>query len=168
VSVGAAPVGADEAVWQRDLPWLDAERGMGHGGPSPIHADGPGMRSIRLLGLAISLALVACAPTETQIREMLTKLDPVIRSIRDGPVLRDTADGCAVDLPFTNPFTQRMQVIVTYGAADADGRELAVLRGEAIIFGGATAVLHGDSSPGLSCATVARVEVRHLDLRDAK
>jgi hypothetical protein len=107
------------------------------------------MCGVRVLGLAIAPLLASCALSEVHIRESGLKLLTVTRGVMEGAVLRDTADGCAVDLFFTNPFGRRMRVIVTYRAVDADEQELAVLRVAGVIDGRATTVFHGESSPGL-------------------
>jgi hypothetical protein len=123
------------------------------------------MRGIRMMfTAAVSLLVAACGLSDEQIREFAERLATVTRDVRARPALRDTADGCAVDPSFTNPNDQRMRVIVTYRAFDADGHELPGFRVVGVVPGRETMVLRGENSPGLPCADVARIEPRRVEL----
>jgi hypothetical protein len=81
------------------------------------------------------------------------------------PAPRDTADGCAMDHALTNPYAQRLRVMLTYRAFDFDGRELPGFRVVGVVPANQHMVLAGESTPGIACATVARLEPLRLELR---
>jgi len=124
------------------------------------------MRSVGFaLIAAVALLAPACAPSEVQLREMGEILRTLSDMAKERPTLRETPDGCAADPTLTNPFAQRVRVIVSYRVFDADGKELPGLRVEGQVPGRSTVLLHGEITPGLACAGVVRIKLdnAHLD-----
>jgi hypothetical protein len=83
------------------------------------------------------------------------------------PAPRDTADGCAMDLALTNPYAQRLHVMLTYRALDPDGRELPGFRVGSVVPANQHMVLGRRKHAG-DRATVARLELLRLELRGGK
>jgi hypothetical protein len=118
-------------------------------------------RGVLLLGPIVCLA-TACLSIDEEVRRFTELMAGVVNSAR---ALRDTADGCAIDLAFTNPYAQPLRVMLTYRAFDPDGRKLPGFRVGGVAPANQHVVLAGESTPGIACATVARLEPLRLELR---
>jgi hypothetical protein len=122
------------------------------------------IRGVLLLVPILCLA-TACGSIDEGVRQFKDLTAAIVSSV---PALRDTDDGCAMDLAFTNPYAQRVRVTLTYRAFDPDGRELPGFRVENVVPANQHTVLAGESTPGIACATVARLELFRLELRGEK
>jgi hypothetical protein len=117
-------------------------------------------RAVPLIVSVLFLA-TACGSLDEHVRRFKELYVAVVSSV---PARRDTADGCVIDLAFTNPYAQRVRVILTYRAFDAEGRELHGLRVGSVVPAKQHMVLAGESTPGLACATIARFELHYFEV----
>ena len=111
--------------------------------------------------VSVLFLVTACVSLDEHVRRFKELYVAVVSSV---PALRDTADGCAADVALSNPYAQRARVILTYCAFDADGRKLPGFRVGSVVPAKQHMVLAGESTPGLACATIARLELHRFEL----
>jgi hypothetical protein len=118
-----------------------------------------------IISMALPLLVAGCGRmvVDEVVNWSVNVLAPLQQEIR-APILRETADGCAVDLYVTNSIHRRMSIVVRYRAVGSDGRELPPMEVSGVLATDEAKRLHGDVTHGVACSDVAELVPRDAHL----